>query len=54
MGGKSTCGESADGGTTPLGVGNVVVVCDGTPVDGVVPLMDGVCEGKGCEVVPLG
>ncbi len=55
LGGKSTWGETADGGTTPLGVGNVVVVSNETPVDGVVaPLVDGVWEVKGGEVVPLG
>ncbi len=45
LGGKSTCGDSADGGTTPLGVGNVVVVVDEIPVGGVVmivPLSNGV------------
>jgi hypothetical protein len=44
-----------DGGTTPLGVGNVLVVSDGVPVGGVVvPVVDGGFDGYGTEVVPLG
>ena len=44
--GKSTRGELDDGGTTPLGVGNVLVVSDGTPVGGL--------DGNVSEVVPFG
>lgn len=61
FGGKLTRGDSSEGGKTPLDVG--VVVVGETPDDGVVvavvvvvlvPLADGVCEGKVGEVVPFG
>ncbi len=55
--GKSTCGESSDGGTTPLGVDVVVVVSEGAGVDGIVvivPLADGIADWNSSEIVPLG
>ena len=65
LGGKSTCGDTGDGGkATPEGEGVVVVVvvvvvCDGAPDAGVVVVVvlavsAGICEMNDGEVVPSG
>ena len=55
FGGKSTWGDTFDGGTTPVGLG-VVVDCAGTPAGVVVVLwpVDGITESNEDEVVPFG
>ena len=58
FGGKSTCGDTGDGGkAAPEGEG--VVVCDGAPEAGVVvvvvlPVSAGICEMNDGDVVPSG
>ncbi len=56
FGGKSTCGETSDGGTTPLVLG-VVVVSGGAPVVAIVVdvvLADGISDINSSETVPFG
>jgi len=57
FGGKSTCGETSDGGTTPLAL-DIVVVSIGTPVvvTGVVMgvvVADGITDMNSSETVPF-